>query len=341
MKKGLILSIICLLTLCGCGKIPTLQNGEEAVITFAKDENEHKISAEELYKELKNNFGLEATLKLIDTYVLETEFADYTEEAKENAENYIDAMIESYGDEATLLEAIQYNTNYSTIEAYEDYLYLSFMQSHALEEYAKIQVTDKEIKAYYEDEAKEDVEVYHILITPEVTDDMSKDEKTQAEDEAKQKAKDIIERLNDADDKLSKFKELVKEYSEDESTKEKDGNLGYINYGDLDENYDELLDAVYKLKDGKYSKDIVTTELGYHIVYRNASKEKESLEDLKEEIIETLANRKMEEDNEISVNSMKYYRKLYNMEIIDSELNRQYGIYLNNLINQQTKTEEE
>lgn len=341
MKKGLILSLICLLTLCGCGKIPTLQNGEEAVITFAKDEKEHKISAEELYEELKNNFGLEATLKLIDTYVLEAEFADYIEEAKDNAESYVKAMIESYGDEQTLLEAIQYNTNYTTIEAYQDYLYLSFMQSHALEEYAKDQVTDKEIKAYYEDEAKEDVEVYHILITPEVTDDMKSDEKTKAEDEAKQVAKDIIKKLDKADNKLEEFKKLVKEFSDDESTNKKDGNLGYINYGDLDENYDELLDAVYKLKDGNYSKEVITTELGYHVIYRNASKEKESLEDLKEEIIETLANRKLEKDAEMSINSMKYYRKLYNMEIIDSELNRQYGIYLNNLINQATSTEEE
>ena len=71
MKKGLLLSLICLLTLCGCGKIPTLQNGEEAVITFAKDDVEHKISAEELFEELKANFGLEATLKVIDTYILE------------------------------------------------------------------------------------------------------------------------------------------------------------------------------------------------------------------------------------------------------------------------------
>lgn len=341
MKKGLILSIICLLTLCGCGKIPTLQNGEEAVITFAKDEKEHKISAEELYKELKNNFGLEATLKLIDTYVLETEFTSYVEEAKKNAESYMEAMVESYGDEKTLLEAIQYNTNYTTLEAYEEYLYLSFMQSHALEEYAKSIVTDKEIEAYYEDEAKGDVEVYHILVTPEVTDDMKTDEKTKAEDEAKQIAKDIIKKLDAADNKLEEFKKLVKEHSDDESTKEKNGNLGYINYGDLDENYDELLDAAYKLKDGKYSKEVITTELGYHVIYRNSSKEKESLKDLKEEIIETLANRKLEKDTEISINSMKHYRKLYNMEIIDSELNRQYGIYLNNLLNQATSTEEE
>ena len=53
------------------------------------------------------------------------------------------------------------------------------------------------------------------------------------------------------------------------------------------------------------------------------------------------ANRKLEEDAEMSINSMKYYRKLYNMEIIDSELNRQYGIYLNNLINRATSTTEE
>ena len=40
MKKCLLLGLICLLTLCGCGEIPKLQNGEEAVITFAKDETE-------------------------------------------------------------------------------------------------------------------------------------------------------------------------------------------------------------------------------------------------------------------------------------------------------------
>ena len=341
MKKGIILSLVVILTLCGCGKIPTLKNGEEAVITFAKDKKEKKISVNELYEELKNNYGLEATIKLIDTYVLETEFKDYKKEAKDQAKSYMDAMVESYGDKETLLQAIQQNTNYSTLEAYEEYLYLNFMQSHALEEYAKDQVTEKEIESYYKDEAKGDVEVYHILITPKVTDDMKSDEITKAENEAKTKAKDIIKKLNDSKDSLKEFKKLVKEYSEDETTKEKDGNLGYINYGDLDKNYDELIDAAYKLEDGKYSKDVVTTELGYHVIYRNASKEKESLKDLKEEIIETLATEKLETDKEISVNSMKYYRELYNMKIVDSELNRQYGIYLNNLVNQNTTEEEE
>ena len=337
MKKGLILSLICLLTLCGCGKIPTLQNGEEAVITFAKDDKEHKISAKDLFEELKTNFGLEATLKIVDTYVLEAEFKDYIETAKENAESYMDAMLESYESENELLQAIIQNTNYTTIEGYQEYLYMSFMQSHAMEEYAKMQVTEKEIDTYYKDEVKVDIEVYHILITPKLTDDMKSDEKTKAENEAKTKAKDIIKRLDDADNVLEEFKKLVKEYSEDEATKNKNGNLGFINYGDLDESYDELLDAAYNLKDGKYSTSVITTELGYHVIYRNDSKDKEKLSDIKEEIIETLANEKLYNDNEITVNSMKYYRKLYNMTIVDSELNRQYGIYLNSLANQTTE----
>lgn len=333
MKKGILLSLICLFVLCGCGKIPTLQNGEEAIITFAKDDVKHQISVEELFEELKNNFGLEATLKVIDTYVLESEFKDYKKTAEDNAKSYMDAMIESYGSKESLLQDIIANTNYNSIEGYQEYLYLSFMQSHAIEEYAKDQITDKEIEKYYKDEVKGDVEVYHILITPNVKDDMKAEEKTKAENEAKTKAQDVIKRLNDSKDKLKTFKELVKEYSEDESTKKKDGNLGFINYGDLDKNYDELLDAVYKLEDGKYSKEVITTELGYHVVYRNASKEKEELSKVKDEIIETLANELMQKDTELSLNSMKYYRKLYNLEIVDSELNRQYGIYLNNLAN--------
>lgn len=336
MKKGLILSLICITLLCGCGKIPKLQNGEEAVVTFKKDDNEHQISAEELYTELKANFGLEATLKLIDTYVLETEFSGYIDEAKKNAENYVKAYIEAYGGEDKFLSALQQNTNYTDIDAYKDYLYVSFMQSHALEEYAKKQVTEKEIKDYYDKDAKEDVEVYQILVTPEVKDNMTATEKKEAENKAKEKAKDIIKKLNEAEDKLATFKELVKEYSEDESTKDSDGNMGYINYNDLGKEYDEFLDTIYKLKNGEYSKEVITTEAGYHVVYRNASREKNSLDDMKDKIIETLANEKITKDSEMSLKSMKYYRELYNMKIIDSTLDRQYGIYLNNLANSNT-----
>lgn len=333
IKKGIIVSLVCLTFISGCGKIPKLQNGEEAVVTFKKGDTEHKISAEELFNELKTNFGLEATLKVIDTYIFETEFADYKETAMNSAENYIKAWEDANGGEEALLNAIKQRTNYYTIDAFKEYLYVSYLESHAISEYAKTLVTEKEINKYYKDEVKGDIELLHILITPDVTDDMSDEDKKAKETEAKNTIKEIISKLDKADNKLEEFKKLVKEYSKDDSTKDNDGNLGYLNYGDLNSKYDELLDAAYKLKDGEYSKDVITTELGNHVIYRNATKEKDKLEDIKDTIIETLANEKASTITTIATDAMKYYRKLYNMNIVDSTLDRQYGIYLNNLEN--------
>ena len=333
MKKTIILTVICLTFLCGCGKTPKLQNGEEAVITFKKDNKEHKISADELYEDLKNNYGLQRTVQLIDTYILESEFPDKIEEAKSQAKNYLNLYTQLYGGEDALLEFLQQRTNYSTISAYKESLYINVLEETALLEYAKTLVTDKEIEKHYNENVKEDIELYHILIKPKVTDGMSDEDKKEAEKNAKKTIDEIISKLDDANDKLATFKELVKEYSIDDASKEKDGNLGYITYGDLDNNYDELLDSAYKLKNGEYSKKLITTELGYHVIYRNSSKEKDKLENVKNDIVETLANEKIKNDSKLYFESLKYYRKLYNMNIIDSTLNSQYGIYMNNLQN--------
>ncbi len=336
MKKGLIIGALCLFTLCGCGRVPKLANGEEAVVTFKKDGKEHAISANEIYDLLKENYALSATTDLIDKYIFETEFSSYAETAKKEAQNNLEALKENYaGQEDQLLALLRAYYGLLTIDSFEDYVYINSLRSHAIEEYAKLQISDKDIENYYNKEAKGDIEVYHILVTPKVTSSMSDSEQKKAEDEAKAKVDEILKKLEDSKDKLTTFKELVKEYSEDESTKDKDGNLGYINYYQLDSTYDELIDAAYKLKDGEYSTKMVTTELGYHVIYRNASKEKESLDKLKDKILDILKDRYIEKDSKISINALKYYRDLYNMDIIDSEINRQYGINLNNQLNAQ------
>jgi len=88
--------------------------------------------------------------------------------------------------------------------------------------------------------------------------------------------------------KKEKFKELVKEYSEDEATKEKDGSLGAINTNTLSSSYDEILKSARELKDGEYSKSVITTELGYHVIFRESSKEKPSYDSKKNEIKEAI-----------------------------------------------------
>ena len=49
MKKKVLILGVCSLLLCGCGKIPTLSNGDEAVVTFIEGE---MISANDFYEEI-------------------------------------------------------------------------------------------------------------------------------------------------------------------------------------------------------------------------------------------------------------------------------------------------
>ena len=342
MKKKIILAAAILLLMSGCGEVPKLSNGDDAVVSF---ENGDKISANDLYNEVKDDFALSALVNMIDTHILEKEYSDELENAKEYAEATIESMREQYGDDETLLQAIQYYTGYATIEAYQDSIYLSYLKDLAINDYAKQQISEKEIKAYYKDNIYGDISINHILITPDVKEDATDEEKEKAETAAKEKVENLIKDLKDA--KKSKkdvsklFSELAKENSQDDATKDKGGSLGFVNYGTLSSDYDALLDAAYKLNDGEFSTEVITTTLGYHVIYRVEIKEKASLKDSKETIIETLAEELINEDSTISINALKDLRKEYGVDIHDNEIKSQYAQYIQNaLASAQQSTEE-
>ena len=138
--------------------------------------------------------------------------------------------------------------------------------------------------------------------------------------------------MQKSDNKKEKFAELAKEYSKDESTKENGGSLGFVNNGTLDKAYDEIIKAAKDLKDGSFSTEVITSELGYHVIYRESQKEKASLDEVKESIRTTLGEKKLEADTTMSVTALTELRKKYGMEITDSEIQKQYGNYITNTI---------
>ena len=331
MKKKIVVLALIVLLMSGCGsKIPTLSNGDEAVVTL-KDGS--MVSVNELYEAVKDDYALLSLVNLVDKKVLEKEYKNKIEEAKKYAENNIAQLESYYGDQ--LVDAIKQNTDYTSIEGYQEYIYISYLQNLAIEDYCKDQITEKQIKKYYEKEIVGDIKVSHILITADVTDDMTDEDKKNAETEAKDKIDAIIAELKKTDKKeiAEKFAELAKEQSMDESTKENGGSLGFINKDTLSSEYDELVTAAYNLKDGKYSTKVITTELGYHVVLRTETKEKAALEDVKEDITETLASEYLAENSVAAVKALQEIRKDYELEIVDSELKSQYAAYMQNLLN--------
>lgn len=85
-------------------------------------------------------------------------------------------------------------------------------------------------------------------------------EGSKQEDEGKvqEKARSVLKRAKDGED----FSVLAKKYSEDDSTKNKGGDLGYLKAGDTVKAVEE---AVFKMKKGEVS-DLVRSPFGYHIL---------------------------------------------------------------------------
>ncbi|MBR4231414.1 MAG: peptidylprolyl isomerase [Bacilli bacterium] len=329
MKKKICCLFLITLLATGCGKIPKLENGKDAVVSFNNDE---KISVDDLYNNLKDTYGLSSLVVMIDTYVLEKTFDDYIDTAHEYAKSYITTIRENFESEEAFLQALSQNLGIQSVEAYENQIYLSYMQTHAAEEYARLQITDKQIEDYYENEVVGDIEISHILITPEVTDEMTDEEKSAAEETAKAEAREIINTLKNTDkDKIADtFKELAKEHSDDAATKDNGGSLGRINKNTLSSKYNDLVETAYDLEDGEFATTFVTTELGYHVILRTKSYEKDTLKKAKDSIIKVLSEEYMNSEAGITIKALQHYRKELGMEIHDSELDKLYSNYVQN-----------
>jgi len=331
MKKKLLLSLVILGFAAGCGKIPTLSNGEEAVVSFTNKDN--GISVNELYQDIKNKYALSSLIDMIDKKILTEKYASKKADAEKDADSQLETIKKYYVDdkgkydEESLLNALRSYYGIDNLNEYKEMLKLSYYRDLAVVDYSKEQVTDKDIKKYYDSEIVGDISAKHILIAPKVTDDMKDEDKTKAEEEALKTAKEVIAKLN----KGEKFEDLVKEYSADEASKANDGDLGYFNKGDM---VSEFETAAYKLKLNNYTKEPVKTKFGYHIILKTGEKEKAKLEDIKDEIITKVAEENRNSDKAYSIEAMVEIRKSSGMKIEDSELSKQYETYISNqLIN--------
>ena len=331
MKKKILLVLVAVLILCGCEKtIPKLSNGDEAVVSFKSGE---KISVNELYEEMKNSYALQILIDLIDTKILEDKYADSLSDAESYTENYFSSIKLYYTDEKgnydedKLITDIQSYYGYSSVEQFKEAVRINYLRNKAVIDYAKSQVKESDIKKYYKEEVVGDREVSHILIVPDTKDNMTDDEKNVVLEEALATAKEVIAKLK----KGEKFEDLAATYSEDENTKNDGGNLGFINKGSYGS--DAFDEEVYKLKVGSYSTTPVKTNEGYEIIYVKSEKEKSALDDVKNSIIETLAEKAISEDSTMQIVGLRELRKEYGLDIIDDEISKQYSRYMTNAYN--------
>ena len=122
---------------------------------------------------------------------------------------------------------------------------------------AKVKVTDKEVKDYYENHKSEftrpeQVRARHILIK------VSPNADKKALAKAKKKAEEIRAKALKGED----FAKLAEKYSDDPGSRGRGGDLGYFQKGRMVPEFEK---AAFSLKVGEISKP-VRTSFGYHII---------------------------------------------------------------------------
>lgn len=333
MKKKILISLLIVTFAAGCGKIPKMANGDDAIVSFEKDKN--NISVTELYEEIKPTAAISKLIDMIDNKILLDKFPNKEKDAEASVKKQFEGTKEYFKDEsgkydeASLISYLNQYLGITSVDDFKELLRLSYYRDLQVDSYAKEQITDKQIEKYYEEEVDGDISCKHILIMPKTKDDMTDEEKLKAEDEALKTAKQVIKKLNNGE----KFDDLAKEYSDDESNKDKGGDLGFFNKGEMVKDFE---DAAYSLKKGEYSKIPVKTSYGYHIILKTDEKAKKELKEVKEDIISKLANELKNSDRTLAINSLVELRKEYGMNIEDDELDKQYSTYVSNqLLNAQ------
>ena len=323
-KKIFVLVLVMTLMLTGCGKIATLENGEEVVAKL----DGKTITAEDLYSELKKQGGAVTLTNMIDNFIVGKEIKT-DDDAKSYADSQLNSYKQSYQSYGQDFGAALKSAGYADEDEFKEELILEYKKKVVTENYVKDEViSDKDIQKYYDDNIYGDIEARHILISPNTDDDMSDEEKEKAEEKAKKEAEDIIKKLDKGED----FAKLAKEYSDDEGTASDGGKLT-VTYGAV---VDEFWDATNNLKDGKYTEEPVKSEYGYHIIYRISQKEKPKLDDVRDEVIDSLVEEKMNEDSTLQTKALVALRKKYNLDITDDGLKESYDNSVNTALSSNT-----
>ena len=289
-------------------RIATLKNGEQSIVKV----NKENYTADELYEYMKDYYSVSLLLDKIDKDILSKlypENDEMLEEVESNAEYYFNMYEQYYG--YTQEQFLEQN-GFSSYEAFLDYLKLDYRRNKYLDNYVEEGLDDDDIEEYYDENVFGDINTQHILV--EVN---SGEEDGLNDEEAKELAEEIITKLNDG----TSWEDIQEEYKDDITFED----LGYQAWdASLEESF---MTALEEMDDETYSEEPVKTSYGYHVIYRLDQKEKASLKDVKDKVIEALVTNKKADDANLLYKSLIALRKEKNIKFNDTVMKEKYDQY--------------
>lgn len=313
--------IILLAALIYCGfsrRIPKVKNGDEVIATLKGK----KITAQDLYQELKEENGTNALINAVDEYIASKEV-----KITKDDEKYVQEVVDYYKEYAnyynTDLKTFLANyvglSNISTEKEFYDFVLKDYKKTLAVQKFIGDKASEDDLKKYYKENFSDKLTVKHILIQV----DSDAEDKDKADKDAYNKAVELINTLKKTDSKKleKKFETLAKENSDDTETYSNGGLIEDFSKKDVVE---EFYDAANKLKDGEYTTKPVKTTYGYHIILKISSTPVEKYNDIKDQVKTEYAKSLLNADSTLQVSEWDKLRSEYKLSIKDSEVKKAY-----------------
>lgn len=269
IKIAAVLSLLFLLGACS-----TLTSGKEPELLVKTEYG--NISKDDLFNEVANSErGKELIQKLVYMQILKGKYKVSDKEVNQRVEE----IKEQVGEKEEFTMFLQ-KQGFNNEDELKDYIEQSLYFFKATTE--GMEVSDKQIKDYYEQHKNEYTEARtsHILVDDEST------------------AKEIEKELKNGTD----FAELARKQSTDKVSAAEGGDLGYLS-GRSQEMDTTFLAAALKLKKGEMSEPVKTV-FGYHIIKVTDIKET-PLSDVKDQIKQALMSNEAKPIQEILNNLNK------------------------------------
>lgn len=305
-KQMMGLMVIALVATAFTGCTATGTKTGEAVASYKQG----TVNETTLNEQLIKTAGMQSLLDMVDGAIL-AEVEPVTDALTASVDEKLAGIKTQYAD--SFEKTLQMN-GFDSEESFKKFLTLDVQRQAYITKYVETTVlTEEEIKASY-DQFEPKIQASHILI-------QAADDSETADKAAKEQAIDITKRINAGED----FAVLAKEFSKDTGSGAMGGDLGSFGKGQMVPEFDA---AVFALKVGDMTKEPVKTQFGYHIIKKTGEGQKLSYEEMKPEIVKTLAEGKLQADKNLASKALIKLRGDNGLEIKNPVLAKQYQMYI-------------
>lgn len=293
-----------LIYLLGLAGVPGLENNQTTVATFKGG----TLTKNELYGQLKKYFPISYVLEQVDSEILEKKYK-LTDEQTEEINEQVESILNTYKAYGYTEDAFYSENGFSSKDDFVWYMQLDYRRNLYCIDYFKTLIPEEDIQDYYDNNVYGEISTKHMLV--KVSDDVT-------EEQALATANEIISKLNNGES----FDDVANEYSDKVTTEE-------VTFDNFDESsYEsEYISASKALEKDKYTTEAVKTSYGYHVIYCVDKKDKPSLEESENDIVELLGEDLEEENQYIRYQALIKLREDAKLKFKDKDLQEDYEEY--------------